>query len=54
MRNRLLPSCIPNQKRDDIKLLPSSDSKKVRYKHMLKTNFKQSITKSVEAIQEVL
>ena len=50
----LLPGRIPNQKRDDVKLLPSSDSKKVRYKHMLKTNFKQSITESVEAIQEVL
>ena len=26
----LLPGCIPAQKRDDLKLLPSSDNKKVR------------------------
>ena len=29
----LLPGQIPNYKRDDIKLLPSSRSKKVFYKH---------------------
>ena len=31
----LLPGCIPTHKRDDIKLLPSSDSKKVQYTHTI-------------------
>ena len=50
----LLPGRIPNQKRDDVKLLPSSDSKMVKL-YIFKITFNNlNVTESVEAIQEML